>query len=123
MRAVDHTVQLDRVDLEIRRNLRLLRIAEWLHWLGNATLVLASIAVLFSTTELLHEPTPFAALALIVELLVIGFDLAVHLVGHYLRHEVDGHAARLHNELEMKGDSLRQTAAALGLDWQQFLPH
>jgi hypothetical protein len=122
VRTVDHTAQLDRVDLEIRRNLRLLRVAEWLHRIGNAALVLAGVAVVISTQELLREPTPSGAIALTVELIVVELDLVAHLIGFYLRNEVDDHAARLRHELDLKGDDLRQSAIALGLDWQRFLP-
>ncbi len=76
--------------------------------------------IIVSTQELLHEPTPLAAIALTSELIVVEIDLLAHLVGHYLRGEVDDHAARLRHELEIKGDELRRNAAAIGLDWQQF---
>ena len=121
MRTTDHTSQLDRVDHDIRHNLRLLHLAEWLHRFGNATLLLASIAIIITTLELFGEPAPRTAFALIIELLIVQLDLVIHLVGHSLRGEVDGRATRLRHELEAKGDELKQHAAELGLDWRGLL--
>jgi hypothetical protein len=121
VRTQDHTAQLDRVDQDIQRNLRLLRIAGWLHRLGNATLVAAGIAIIFSTIELVSEPTPSAAIGLLVELLVIELDLILHFIGYHLRYEVESYAAALRNELETKGDGLRLAAAEHGLNWEYFL--
>jgi hypothetical protein len=97
------------------------RLAERLHWGGVLVLSVASVLGINSAIELAKEPEPHSALVLIAELIVIAFDLMLHLGVHYLKQEVDNRKSLLIFELEVKGDELRQLATTLGLDVQRYL--